>query len=1033
MNSMDLGKRIKHLRKKMGMTQKELATVLCVSDKVISKWETGGSVPDILVLTKMAEVFNCSIDEFVGNNIYTNIENEEIVQKPNNSSKIKKPLNKKLLCILVPILVIVVALSIVLPLTIGNNDETPPVEQTELSGTQVYDIVNPSVVYIEMVLAGGRAAGSGFFINDTGRVVTNYHVIENATNGKIYTNDGKEYLITKVVGYDINLDIAIIDTDCSHSSAAKISNTGVVTGSKVYAIGYPQSFIIGSSSSTFTEGVISNSSFVFDGNNYYQTTVQITHGNSGGALINSNGEIIGITSGSLVIEGVDYMNLAIPVEKVNIVRTNVNKTVAEVSLDNKEFEVVFYLTPSTELFTERVKNNGIVVRPFVNPSRTEYTFKDWYSNSTCTDLYDFSIPVTSYTRIYAGWNKNPKITFDPNEGTCTYSTIPYNTSVEIPEDPISDGYEFVGWFTDDTLSELFDFNSLVTRDITLYAGWNKKPVVSFNTNGGSSIPNQVISFRSNAERPVNPTKEGYEFVGWYSDTDCLTVYDFNTQLIVDKVLNAKWNALTYTVFYNADGGYISNSSQSVTYNQSYVLLEPTRLGYSFNGWKINTTPIEKTGIWTYTEDKNLTASWLLINFDITYELNGGTNSSNNPLQKDVTNDIILEEPTKEYYTFVGWTSGNVFVPNKSYTIDKNDIQNLVLTANWTPKEYSITYVLNGGTNSASNPSSYTIEDDIITIQNPVKEGNIFEGWYKDESYVGESTNFIFVPQSVHTDITIEARWVEGSVGLHFSSIGNSYSVSGYSGTNSNIIIPSQYRGGIVFSIKSSAFEGNTTISSLSLPASIHEINSRAFYNCSNLSVINLSNVTVIGSYAFYGTGLIDVDFYCNSISPYAFAQCEKLVTVESHSTSLITISEYLFGGCSKLSSVAFHSNIENINARAFMSCSILSFSIPESVTFIGEYAFYDCDTINDVYISNSVLTIENYAFSGCDSLNTMYIDNAQMAQSILDNSISNYSAGTYITEIYVKTGQTLSNSFISKPPFIFFLSAVASDKRGEEL
>ncbi len=218
------------------------------------------------------------------------------------------------------------------------------------SPSEIYKMVNPSVVYISITTSEGISAGSGFFINDTGRVVTNYHVISKGISGKVTDSLGNTFDVTKIVGYSSSLDIAILDTTCAKSTAVKLQKSKIETGAAVYAIGYPQSFIIGSSSSTFTEGMVSNNALTFLGNTYIQTSTPITNGNSGGALINDRGEVVGITTAKINIEGVDYFNLAIPVSIVDIVNTSTPKTFAEVfkenpilptsiSLDRAEYEI----------------------------------------------------------------------------------------------------------------------------------------------------------------------------------------------------------------------------------------------------------------------------------------------------------------------------------------------------------------------------------------------------------------------------------------------------------------------------------------------------------------------------------------------------------------------------------------------------------------------------------------------------------------------------------------------------------------------
>ena len=121
-------------------------------------------------------------------------------------------------------------------------------------------------------------------------------------------------------------------------------------------------------------------------------------------------------------------------------------------------------------------------------------------------------------------------------------------------------------------------------------------------------------------------------------------------------------------------------------------------------------------------------NWTPIEYTITYNLDGGTNAINNPSTYQVdTETITLAEPTKNGYTFNGWSvTGLTGDANTEVTILQGSTENKMYTANWTPIEYTITYNLDGGT--VTNPTTYTIESDDITLNNPSKATYYFTGW-----------------------------------------------------------------------------------------------------------------------------------------------------------------------------------------------------------------------------------------------------------------------------------------------------------------
>ncbi len=195
------------------------------------------------------------------------------------------------------------------------------IEKPILSATEISEKVAPSVFYIEVYDAGGTpvAMGSGFFISSDGTAVTNYHVIEDTYSAKIATTNGKVYDVENVIAYDSTLDIAIIKvskTDVegitvSGFSEAQISNSNnLKAGQTVYAIGSPQGL-----ENTISSGIISNPNRVIDSATYIQTTAAISHGSSGGALVNEYGEVIGITSAG--IDDAQNIGFAIPINVIN--------------------------------------------------------------------------------------------------------------------------------------------------------------------------------------------------------------------------------------------------------------------------------------------------------------------------------------------------------------------------------------------------------------------------------------------------------------------------------------------------------------------------------------------------------------------------------------------------------------------------------------------------------------------------------------------------------------------------------------------
>jgi serine protease Do len=161
-----------------------------------------------------------------------------------------------------------------------------------------------------------RGSGSGIIIRSDGYILTNNHVIEGASNVKVHLKDGEEYPAT-LVGYDAKTDLAIIKIDATDLPAAILGDSSTLeVGELAVAIGNP----LGELQGTVTVGIISalDRSVNIDGKNMnlLQTDAAINVGNSGGALVNSFGEVIGINTAKTSAVGVEGLGFAIPINDV---------------------------------------------------------------------------------------------------------------------------------------------------------------------------------------------------------------------------------------------------------------------------------------------------------------------------------------------------------------------------------------------------------------------------------------------------------------------------------------------------------------------------------------------------------------------------------------------------------------------------------------------------------------------------------------------------------------------------------------------
>lgn len=194
-------------------------------------------------------------------------------------------------------------------------------DHTKLSATEISEKASKSVFYIEIYDANKRVlgSGSGFFVTSDGVAVTNYHVIEGTASAQITTTSGEKYAVSDVIAFDEELDVAIIRVSKKSVSGNTVANfpalkmadsDKIKAGQNIYAIGSPVGL-----QNTISNGIISNVNQKVDDETFIQITAPISHGSSGGALVDEYGEVLGITSAG--IEDAQNIGFAIP---INIIK-----------------------------------------------------------------------------------------------------------------------------------------------------------------------------------------------------------------------------------------------------------------------------------------------------------------------------------------------------------------------------------------------------------------------------------------------------------------------------------------------------------------------------------------------------------------------------------------------------------------------------------------------------------------------------------------------------------------------------------------
>ena len=404
---------------------------------------------------------------------------------------------------------------------------------------------------------------------------------------------------------------------------------------------------------------------------------------------------------------------------------------------------------------------------FTDLAREGYFFAGWYSLAEGGELTTgIALGSTGNVTVYARW-----INFDPKGGSEINYEMEYSSSgLTKPEDPSKDYYDFGGWFTDESFEDEFDF-SLPERSLTLYAKWiPTEYAITYVLDGGTNNAANPATY--NVEESVTfaaPSKVGHTFNGWYSTPEF-------TSAPIEGIEAGSHGAVTVYASFSINSYTISfdtNEGTSVADIEQYYgtdvtrPADPARTGYSFGGW-FSDSALRTPYVFTTmpAEDITVYAKWNVITYDIVYNLDGGTNNASNPALFNIESGaIVLREPSKRGYTFVGWFTDSAFEEQVG-SIPAGSYGEKEFFACWEVIVYDITYNMPEGAENP-NPLTYTVESALTNFEAASFAGYTFGGFFTSESYGEQVTSF---GGGAIGDVTVFAKftpnsyvvWLDGS-------------------------------------------------------------------------------------------------------------------------------------------------------------------------------------------------------------------------------------------------------------------------------
>jgi uncharacterized repeat protein (TIGR02543 family) len=338
--------------------------------------------------------------------------------------------------------------------------------------------------------------------------------------------------------------------------------------------------------------------------------------------------------------------------------------------------------------------------------------------------------------------------------------------------------------------------------------YNLGGTVNVNYDGNGGTPDRDSStIKKGKYIDDTSSRGGYTFYGWVLDQ--YQLHAAKDSYGADIKLKASYEPITYTITFDLNGGTSDSLPKTYTMDVVCDIPNPSRIGYSFTGWT-------GTGLSDLTKDlslpagtmgnKSYRANWKANEYYIHYDPAGGKISS--AAQKVVFDSSYTLLSTEQGgYDFLGWfdSTGTQFQTSGVW----KKASDVYLTAKWQAINYTITYYLDGGTNSPLNKTSYTISASAIILSDPSKTGYTFDGWTGNGT--NSPTKSLKIEAGTYGNLSFTAHWNANQYAVAFDPNGGVVDPATATYTyDSNATLPTPTRVGYAFA---GWYNGTTEVSS----------------------------------------------------------------------------------------------------------------------------------------------------------------------------------------------------------------------------